>query len=86
MAEKAVQHLTTQVRKYKIAVETRLNQPIPARSIIFKWLVEHAADTINRSCVSLAHDGKVPYQRLQSRMPKPIDVEFGEKVWAKVPT
>ena len=86
VAEKVVQDPTTQVRKYKIALETRLHQPIPARSIIFRWLVERAVDTINRACVSLAHDGNVPLQRFHNRMPKPIDVEFGDKVWAKVPT
>ena len=80
VAEKAVQDLTTQVRKYKIAIETRLGQPVPARSIVFRWLVPHSADTINRSCPSLAHDGKVPFQRLNNKMPKPIDVEFGEQV------
>ena len=83
VAEKAVQDITTQVRKYKIALETRLGIPIPARSVIFKWLVRHAADTINRSLTG--HDGKVPLQRLLNKMPQPIDIEFGEKVFAKVP-
>ena len=84
VAEKAAQDVTTQVRKYKIALETRLGKPILARSVVFKWIVRHAADTINRHTVG--HDGRVPLQRLMNRLPKPIDIEFGEQIWAKVPT
>ena len=83
-AEKAVQDVTTQVRKYKIALETKLGRLIRARSVIFKWIVEHAADTINRH--TSGHDGKVPLQRSNHRLPKPVGIEFGEQVWAKVPT
>ena len=54
VAEKAVQDVTTQTRKYKIALETRLGKPIRARSVIFKWLVRHVADTISRC--SVGHD------------------------------
>ena len=71
VAEKAVQDVTTQVRKYKVALETRLGKPILARSVVFKWIVRHVADTINRHTVG--HDGRVPFQRLMNRVPKPID-------------
>ena len=27
----------------------------------------------------------MPLQRLRNQIPKPIDVEFGEQVWAKIP-
>ena len=54
-----------------------------ARSVVSKWIVQHAADTINRHTVG--HDGRVPYQRLMNRLPKGIDIEFGEQVWAKTP-
>ena len=84
VAEKAVQDVTTQVRKCKIALETRLSKPIHARSVVFKWLVRHAADIIDRE--SVGHDGKVPLQRLTHKLPKPIDIEFGEQVWAKTPS
>ena len=50
---------------------------------MFKWIVQHAADTINRHCVG--HDGRVPYQRLMNRFPRAIDIEFGEQVFAKTP-
>ena len=83
VAEKAVQDVTRQTRKYNIALETRLGKPIHARSVVFKWLVRHAADTISRC--SVGHDGKVPLQRLNHKMPKPITIEFGEQVWAKTP-
>ena len=39
VAEKGVQDVTDQCRKYKIALEPRLGEPIPARSVIFKWIV-----------------------------------------------
>ena len=80
----AVQEVTTQTRKSKIALETRLGKPIYARSVVFKWLVRHAADIISRE--SVGHDGKVPLQRLTHKMPKQMDIEFGEQVWAKTPT
>ena len=69
VAEKAVRDLTCQVREYKIAFETNLNQPIPARYIIFRWLVPHAADTINMTSSPMAHGGKVPLQRLKNMLP-----------------
>ena len=84
VAEKAAQDLTTQLRKCKIALETRLGKPIVARSVSFRWLARHSADTINRSLVG--HDGRVPLQRFRHQMHKPTDVEFGEQVWAKTPT
>ena len=83
IAEK-LQDVTTQVREYNIAFETCLNQYIPARSVIFTGLVEHAADTINRHVSG--HDSKVPLHRIKNRLPKAIDVEFGEQVLANVPT
>ena len=76
VAEMAVQEVTTQTRKSKIALETRLGKPIHARSVVFKWLVRHAADIISRE--SVGHDGKVPLQRLTRKMPKQMDIEFGE--------
>ena len=48
VAEKGVQDVTTQCRKYKIALETRSKEHVHARSVIFKWIVRHSADTINR--------------------------------------
>ena len=51
---------------------------------MFKWLVRHSADIIDRELVG--RDGKVPLQRLNNRSPKPIDVEFGEQICAKTPT
>ena len=84
VAENAVQDITTQVRKYKIALETRLGIPIPARSVIFKWLVRHAADTINRSLTG--HDGKVPLQRLLNKMPQPLTLSLEKKCSPKSQT
>ena len=46
VAETAVQDVTTQVRKYKVALGTRLGKPILARSVVFKRIVQHAVDTI----------------------------------------
>ena len=51
VAEKVVQDVTTQTRKYKVALETRLGKPIHARFIIFKRFVRHVADTIGRCSV-----------------------------------
>ena len=82
VAEKGVQDLTTQCRKYKVALETRIKEHIHARSVIFKWIVRHSADTINLE--TTGHDGKVPLQRLHNKLPKPIDVESREHMLAKV--
>ena len=72
VAEKAAQDVTTQTRKYKIALEIRLGKPIHARSVICKWLVRHSAHTISRC--SVGRDGKVPLQRLLHKLPKPVDI------------
>ena len=84
VAEMAVQEVTTQCRKYKIALETKLGKPIHAKSVVFKWLVRHAADTINRN--SVGHDGKVPLQRFTHKVPKQIGVESCQEIFAKTQT
>ena len=60
-AEKAAQDVTTQTRKYKIAVETRLGKTMHARYVVFKSLARPAADAMSRC--SVGRDGKVHLQR-----------------------
>lgn len=81
-AEKAVQDIIVQIRKLKMALESRIQCHLSIDLPIMEWLVEHAARLLN--CHSMGHDGKVPYKRAESRDPCPTQVEFGEQVYAKM--
>lgn len=81
IAEKAVQDVTTQLRKCKMALESRIKGRINVDAPIMEWMVEHAARILN--CHLVGHDGRVPHNRAKSRNPFPTQVEFGEQVLAK---
>ena len=81
VAEKVVQDVIAQLRKCKMAIESRIKMNISVDEPIIEWMVEHAARTIN--CHMVGHDGKVPYRRAKYLDPFPTQVEFGEWVLAK---
>ena len=76
-SERAVQDLEDQLRTMKLAFEDRFKLRLGSSSAIMKWLVEHAANTINRC--ALGPDGKTPYQRLHGHPYNGCSIEFGEK-------
>ena len=80
-AEKAIQDVTDQVRKLKMALEQRLNARLSINIPVMHWMVEHAALLINRH--QLGHDGKTAYRRVHQREAPASQFEFAEQVLAR---
>ena len=59
-AERAVQTFEDQLRTLKSALDSRLKKKVPVDHPLMRWLVEHAANVINRYAVN--PDGATPYQ------------------------
>ena len=62
-AERAVQSVEEMSRVHKRAVESRVTAKLPCAHPLMAWLVEHAADVLDRC--SVGRDGRTPYQRLK---------------------
>ena len=67
----------------KLALEQRLKAKVPTSHKVMTWLVEHAADTINRFAVGL--DGRTAYERIKGKKYRGEVVEFGRMVMYKIP-
>ena len=61
VVEKAVQDTEGMIRTLKIALEMRIGERIMPGSAILYWLIEYAAEVMNRYRVGT--DGKTPRQR-----------------------
>ena len=59
-AERAVQQLEEVLRVHKLALETRLKRQMPVESCIMSWLVEHAADDVNKFL--FVNDGTIAFE------------------------
>ena len=64
-AEQAVQSCECQMRTMKIALERRLKVTVPTAHPLMAWLVQHAADTMNRCALDRA--GRTPYHLLKGK-------------------
>ena len=53
IAERAVQTVEGQVRAMLLALESRLDAKIPMTHHVIAWLVEHAADVLNKFAVGI---------------------------------
>ena len=82
LAERAVQSVEEMIRVHKLALESRLKCKVPCVHLIMSWLVEHAADVLNRYNIGL--DGRTPYQRLKGRKFMGHMLEFGSSVMFRV--
>ncbi len=80
--EKAVQDVTGQLRKVKLALEARLKIAIDDDLPIIQWALEHAVFLLNK--LSVGHDGMTACERLTGRKWRRPLVEFGEIVLAKL--
>ena len=80
--EKAVQDVAGQIRKLKLALESRLKIEIDEDSNVMQWMIPHAAYLISK--FSIGHDGMAPHERLTGRKWSRPLVEFGEVVLAKL--
>ena len=77
-AERAVQAVEDLVRTLKAALESRLDWKIPSSHPVVRWIVEHAADVMNKYAVNKS--GMSPYEELHGRKAHERRVEFGKRV------
>ena len=82
VAERAVQSLEEMVRVHKLALETRIGCRLEVSQSIFSWLVEHAADILNKFVVGA--DGRTAFQRLKGRKYTGTVLEFCSPVMFRV--
>jgi len=82
-AERAVQSVEGMTRTLKIALEARIGKEIPCEHPVMTWIVEHAAETINR--YNVGPDGKTPYERMKGKKYRGEVTEFGRKVFYRFP-
>jgi hypothetical protein len=78
LAEVGVKILEDVIRTLKIAVETKIKEPLAANPILLAWLAEHAAAVYNR-CAGMT-DGRSPWQRADGKASAMPLLPFGEKV------
>ena len=72
-----------QVRVLKTAFQSNTRKVLEVQSAGMAWLVEHAADTLNKALVS--SDGRTPYERVRGRKYNGLLFEFGQVVLSKIP-
>ena len=82
LAERAVQSVQKQVRTLLLALERNLGMAIGVLHPCFPWLVEHAADVLNK--FQLGKDGMSAWQRLKGRPYSGLMLEFGSKILHRV--
>ena len=66
-AERAVQTVEDRAKTYLHALDRRLNITLPTEHPVMRWLVEHAANMLNRFTAN--PDGVSPYAALHGRTP-----------------
>ena len=79
LAERAVQSMEEMVRVLKLSLEARVRGHVSVTHKIFAWLVEHAADILNKYVVGT--DGRTAYHRVRGRPFRGEMYEFGCGVW-----
>ena len=83
VAERAVQSVECQARTVLIALQKRLEVKVPVTHTIVTWLVEHAADLLNKFAVG--PDGRTAFERIKGKTYRGEVVEFGRKILYKIP-
>ena len=71
------------IRTYVHALEARIGSKINTRWPVMRWLVEHAANMLNRFTTN--PEGVTPYAALHGKNAADRHVEFGEKIFYHVP-
>ena len=71
------------MRTMLLALESRLDAKIPVTHHVITWLVEHAADVLNKFAVGI--DGRTAYERIKGKKYHGEMVEFGRRVMYKIP-
>jgi len=85
VAEQAVQEVQCQIRKMKEQLENQMGETITLESLVWPWLVEHAARTIYayKEC---SIDKKTARERLGGNASTPPTAYFGESIHYKLAT
>ena len=83
MVERGVQTIEEQVRVFKLDLERKIGGVVPATHPIIPWMVEHSADVINK--YHIGQDGKTPFERIKGKRFNGEMMEFGCRVWYRVP-
>ena len=83
LAERAVQSVQKQTRILKLATERAYKYKIGVEHPCFPWMVEHAADLLDKFVVG--KDGRTEYERTKSRKYGGLMFPFGTKVLYRVP-
>ena len=71
------------MRAMLLALERRLDAKIPVTHKVVTWLVEHAADILNKFAVGI--DGRTAYERIKGKKFHGEMVEFGRGEMYKIP-
>ena len=71
------------LRTHKFALEERLQVKVDTGHPIFGWLVEHSVDLVTK--FQVGEDGLTAYQRLKKRPYNGEVLDFGTRVWHRVP-
>ena len=79
MVEAAIKQVQGQIRTMKDALQTRYGGKAPEGHQCTPWLVQHAAQTMNRRRVDAY--GVTPHKRWKGRNFGAHVTEFGENVW-----
>jgi len=82
MIERGIQSVEKILRVHKLALESRIGTKLPVKHALFTWLVEHAADVLNRFAVGA--DGKTAVQRLKGKSCEKYVLEFGAAAMFRV--
>ena len=77
--ESAMNQIKGQFRTMKDALDTRYNCRHAGDHPAIPWLIEHAADTLNRR--RIGKDGRTAYRRWKGRSFNKKVAEFGENIW-----
>jgi len=83
IAERSVQSVEGQVRTLKLALEQHLNGKISVPHVIMTWMVEHAADLLNKFAVG--EDGRTAYERIKGKKYSGEALEFGRTILYRIP-
>ena len=81
--ERAVQSVECQARTMLLALQKRLEVKAPVTHKIVTWLVEHAADMLNKFAVG--PDGRTALERIKGKKYRGEVVEFGRKILYRIP-
>ena len=82
-AEMAVRSVKVQVRVLKTAFQSSTREILDVQSAGFAWLVEHAADNLNKGLVG--PDGCTAYERLRGPRYGGLLYDVGQVILSKMP-